>query len=119
MSIQYSREIQGVNENILAVPDHFTNVPVKVNLTNVTAGEDGKKILKAGTILSKDGKIVDGTTITDDKAFGLVYREVDFTNAVGTTHTVPVTIHGFINGSKLPKSPSATALGAMKQITIL
>lgn len=113
MSRQYSREIFGANENILAVPDNFVNVPLKVNYDDVPVDSNGKKILKAGTIISKTGTIVN-----DGTAYGLVYENVDFTTVVGN-ETVPVTIHGIINGAKLPTVPSAEALAAMKQITIL
>lgn len=113
MSKQYSREVFGANENILSIPDHFINVPMKIKSENVTADSSGKKILKAGTILSKEGKVVN-----DGTAYGIVYIDMDLTH-VGESETVPVTVHGFINGKKLPTQPSTEALAAMKQITIL
>lgn len=118
MSIEKKRTIFGENKTILKYAGNlFQNVLVKVNASDVTE-VDGKRILKGGTILSEDGKIVDGTTITDDNAFGLVYRDIDFTYSNGT-ETVPVTIFGFIDESVLPEVVSSTAKLKMNMLKFL
>jgi hypothetical protein len=116
--IETKQSYMGENKTILALAgDLFQNVNVRVAAANITA-VDGKKLLKAGTVITKDGKIVDGTTITGDKAFGLVYSDRDFTNSNGTEN-VPVTIFGFIKESVLPTAVPAAAKTAMKMLTFL
>ncbi|MCE4816595.1 hypothetical protein LV551_21025, partial [Clostridioides difficile] len=79
---------------------------------------DEKRILKAGTLISKDGKLVDGTTVTNDKAFGLVYRDIDFTYSNGN-ESIPVFIFGFIDEKTLPTAIPEEAKQAMKMIMFL
>ena len=108
----------GENKTILALAGElFQNVNIKVAKADVPT-VDGKKVLAAGTILSKDGKIVDGTTITNDKAFGLVYASKDFTNSNGN-ESVSVIIFGFIKEANLPATVPAAAKTAMKMLTFL
>lgn len=118
MSYENKQTYMGENKTILELAgDLFQNVNVKVLKSDVSEA-DGKRILKAGTFITKEGKIVDGTTVTDDKAFGLVYRDVNFTYSNGN-ETVPVLIFGFINSTTLPKQPSATVKTALKMVTFL
>ncbi|WP_368488390.1 hypothetical protein [Clostridium sp. BJN0013] len=118
--IENTKTYMGENKTILQFAGElFQNTMVKVNKTDIALdGTTGKRILKAGTIVSKDGKIVDGTTITNDKAFGLVYRDIDFTLSNGT-ETIPITIFGFINESKLPAAVPTDAKTVMKMLMFL
>ncbi|AKA70140.1 hypothetical protein [Clostridium scatologenes] len=111
MSKQLIRTIFGEKKNILAVGGHFISVPVKIDATVIVADVAGKKIVPLGSIVDKNGKVVN-----DGTAFGITYNEIDVTNG---TEAVSVVIHGFVDGSQLPVAPSATALTALKQITIL
>lgn len=113
MSKQITKTIFGANINILAVGDHFVNVPIKVAASTIVANSDGKKILAAGSIVNKIGVVVN-----DNTAYGFVYEDVDFTNSTGT-ETVPVTIHGFIDKTNIPTEPTAAALAVMPQIIML
>lgn len=118
MSIETSQKYTGETKTILEFAGElFQNTLVKVKKTDVPE-VDGKRILEAGTFISKDGKIVDGTTVTDDKTFGIVYKDKDFTNSNGT-ETVAVTIFGFIKESILPKAPSAAVKTALKMVQFL
>ena len=115
MSYENKNTYMGENKTILAFAGElFQNALVKVTKTNVTTSLVNG-ILPAGTVISKDGKVVDGTIIADDKAFGLVYRDINFTHSNGT-ETIPVTIFGFIKESKLPKTISTNAKVAMKML---
>ena len=115
MSIERKQSYMGKNETILQFAGElFQNMSVKVNKNDVPE-VDGRRILKAATILSKDGKIVDGTKVTNDKSLGLVYRDIDFTYSNGTEN-VPVTIFGFIKESTLSKAVAEEAKAAMKMI---
>lgn len=117
--IETSKTYMGENKTILALAGKlFENVLIKVKVTDVVTDSNGKKLLKAGTILTKDGKVVDGTTITNDKAFGLVYADKDFTNSNGN-ESVAVTIFGFINEFALPAAVPDQAKTSMKMLTFL
>lgn len=113
-----SETLTATNKTILALAGKlFQNTNIKVNKTDVSSKLDNG-VLKAGTVLSKDGKYVDGTTITHDKAFGLLYKDVDFTNSTGK-ETVSVLIFGFVKESVLPEVVNASAKAAMKMIQFL
>jgi hypothetical protein len=119
MSIQKKTTYMGENKTILQLAGElFQNINVKMAKANLTAALNADGVLPAGTIVTKDGKYVDGTTITDDKAIGLVYRDVNFTYSNGT-ETIPVTVFGFINESTLPKAPSTAAKTAMKMLLFM
>lgn len=118
--IENQKTYMGENKSILQFAGElFENTLVKVSKTDVPLDSTtGKRILKAGTILSKAGKIVDGTTILNTDAFGLVYRDVDLTLSNGN-ESVPVTIFGFIKESVLPVAVPADAKTAMKMLMFL
>lgn len=118
MSYERSEKIMGENKSILLMAGElFQNVPIKVKKTDIASSlVDG--VLKAGTLLSKDGKVVDGTTVTNDSAFGLVYKDRDFRYSNGN-ESVSVTIFGFINEKALPKEVPAEAKAAMKMLMFL
>ena len=56
--------------------------------------------------------------MTHDKAFGLLYKDVDFNNSTGK-ETVSVLIFGFVKESELPEAINASAKSAMKMIQFL
>jgi hypothetical protein len=118
--LETKQTYMGENKTILKLAGElFTCVNVKVLAADVAVDENGKKLLKAGTVISKDGKIVDGTTITNDKAFGLVYATKDFTNSNGN-EIVSVLIFGFVDEAAiLPTVVPAAAKTAMKMVTFL
>ena len=117
--IETKQTYMGENKTLLKLAGElFQCVNIKVSAADITADSDGKKLLKAGTLISKDGKIVDGTTITNDKAFGLVYADKDFTHSNGNEN-VSVLIFGFVNESVLPKTIPDAAKSAMKMIVFL
>ena len=119
MSIERKNTYMGENKTILKLAGElFQNVNIKAAKTDLAAALNADGVLPAGTLITKDGKIVDGTVITDDKAFGLVYRDVDFKYSNGK-ETLPVTIFGFINESVLPAVPSAAAKAAMKMLSFI
>ncbi|MBM7869307.1 hypothetical protein JOC70_000776 [Clostridium pascui] len=116
MSYEKQTTYMGENKSILKLSGElFQNVSVKAAKADLTAALNADEVLPAGTILTQDGKFVDGTTIADDKAYGLVYRDVNFKYSNGN-ESVPVTVFGFINESALPVKPSTTAKAAMKML---
>ena len=100
----------GNNIEILkyGVQDYISR-PIMVSATGIVANEDGKKIVKAGSILNNAGVIVN-----DGSAEGVLLWDVDVTygDAPGS-----LVMFGFIDGTKLPnKEISSNAMAAMKLI---
>lgn len=86
--------------------NHFVGTPTMVSSTNIEAGSDGKKIVKAGSIIPKN----------DATAKGVLLSDVDVTNgdAPGT-----LIIHGFVDNAQIIKNGitvTAEAMGAMTQV---
>lgn len=86
--------------------NHFVGIPCMVSSTGITPDSEGKKIVKAGTILPQNDATAKGVLLTD----------VDVTNGdcSGT-----IIIHGFIDNAKLVKNGitvSAEAVSALKMI---
>lgn len=86
----------GNDVEILKFVDHFVGEAIQVSDSGVSANEDGKKIVVAGSLLNKDGVVAnDGTVV------GVLLHDVDVTygSAAGT-----IVVHGFIDGTKLPSA---------------
>ncbi|VBB05575.1 Hypothetical protein LUCI_0785 [Lucifera butyrica] len=104
-------------KNILRFPDHYAAVPVIVDDTGITADEDGKKIVPAGTIIAGVGgkALADPDNIkvahanTAD-AEGVLLNDVDVTYG---SHGGAMLIHGFLKTDKLPETPDAAAVTAL------
>lgn len=110
-------------KGILKFPDHYVNLTVTVSDAGVTANEDGKKIVPAGTILGggflKDQtvKVVKATTTADvSNAEGVLFNDVDVTYGPAPGAAL---IHGFVALEKLPTAPTVEEKAALKQITFL
>lgn len=99
----------GNDVEILKFVDHFVGEVIQVSDENVTANEYGKKIVPAGSVLDKDGKVVNGST-----AIGVLLHDVDVTygSKAGT-----IVVHGFIDGTKLPiRELTSDCVSALKMI---
>lgn len=89
--------------------NHFVGIPCMVSSTGITPDSEGKKIVKAGTILPQNDATAKGVLLTD----------IDVTNGdcSGT-----IIIHGFIDNTKLVKNGitvSAEAVSALKMIDFI
>ncbi|QVY60940.1 hypothetical protein [Cytobacillus gottheilii] len=110
-------------KEILKFPDHYVNVAVTVSDAGVSANEDGKKIVPAGTILG-GGFLADDTvqavkaTVADgaSNAEGILFNDVDVTYGPAPGAAL---IHGFVALDKLPAQPTAEEIAALKQVTFL
>jgi hypothetical protein len=111
-------------KDILKFPDHYVAMTVTVDDTDIVADENGKKIVKAGTVVG--GKalpvmanltepVVEKNTQTVDgsAAEGVLLNDVDVTYGPAAAAMV---IHGFIALDKLPEAPCEEAVTALKQI---
>ena len=89
--------------------DHFVGIPYMVSSENVEADSEGKKIVKAGTILPAN----------DSSAMGVLLTDVDVTDGTASGTMI---IHGFINNNKLLENGievSAEAVSALKMIMFM
>lgn len=106
--MKMERKSYGNSKEILKFVDHYVAMTNPV-LADGAIEEDGKKVVKAGSILD-----VNGAVVNDGTAVGVLLHDVDVTygNANGT-----VVIHGYIDGTKLPKAEIAQAvIDALPQI---
>lgn len=85
--------------------DHFVSEAVVLTQSNATE-VDGKKIVKAGTILP----------VNDATAKGVILYDVDVTNG---DETGALVIHGFIDKTKIPTQPDAAAITALPMIKFI
>lgn len=111
MSKQSTTTIFCGQGNILVNGQHFVSVLVKIDASKVIANAEGKKIVPIGSIINKEGVVVN-----DGTAYGVTINEIDVTNGSEGVGTV---IHGFIDLEALPVKPSAEAITALKQITFM
>ena len=97
-------------KQILAVPDHYVAIGMKQSQVNTAGGivksENGKFIVKAGTIYPAN----------DETAIGVVLNDYDVTNYDAQ---MAVVVHGFIKTAALPIAPDEDAIEALKQITFI
>lgn len=109
-------------KSIVLYPDHYVNVAVTVSDAGVVADADGRKIVKAGTILGSAGanKILEDDTmvatktneqgVNGTKAEGVLFTDVDVTYGPAGGALL---VHGFVNLAKLPEAPCAEAKTAL------
>lgn len=107
MAVEYNKQDYTTAKQILVFPDHYVAV-AQTFLSNDSAAvtEDGRKIIKAGTIYPSN----------DANAIGVVFNDMDVTNG---DRTGAVIVHGFIKTAALPVIPSSAAKTALKQISFL
>ena len=107
--MKFTRTDYGNNIEILkyGVQDYIAR-PIMVSASGIVADADGRKIVKAGSILSSAGAIVN-----DGTAEGVLLWDVDVTygDAAGS-----LVMFGFIDKRKLPVQPEAEAITALKLI---
>lgn len=114
--------------------DHFITLPMKVTKSNVASVLDSDDILKAGTLITKDGKAVTTTAGTPaaTNAYGVVYEDISFKNAksadgnaANATQVASVFVHGVLYESAVKFSADSVAGGkdaeksALKQILFI
>lgn len=95
--------------------DHFITLPIKVKKSDVATVLDSNDVLKAGTLLTVDGKsvtTVTGTPATTD-AYGVVYEDVSFKDSQSpdatpgnATEVVSLFVHGALYEAEVKFSDS-------------
>lgn len=107
MAVQFTHQEFTSGKQILVFPDHYV-CKAHTFLSNDAAAvtEDGRKIIKAGTVYPKN----------DATAIGIVFNDVDVTNG---DMNGAILIHGFVKTSALPAAPAEAAKTALKMIEFL
>lgn len=109
----------GNKKGILKFPDHYVNLAVTVSAQGITANEQGKKIVPAGTIVGGGfltSESAEAVKANGAGAEGILFNDVDVTHGPASG---AVLIHGFIALDKIPEAPTTEAKAALKQITFL
>ena len=95
----------GAGTEILNRPP-FKGVPMTIDFSTTTAGSDGRKAVKAGTPIDKDGKPVNATPWTG--AVGILLVDVIEERPQGTILT-----EAYINTKRAQKNSGLTYDGAL------
>lgn len=95
----------GAGKEILNRPP-FKGVPMTIDFSTTTAGSDGKKVVKAGTPIDKDGKPITATPWTG--AVGILLVDVIEESPQGTILT-----EAYINTKRAQKNSGLTYDGAL------
>ncbi|ALV20754.1 hypothetical protein [Carnobacterium antarcticum] len=82
---------------------HFISFTKQAETSMVTAGDDGRKILPAGSIFPAN----------DETAEGITINPVDVTDG---PQPVGVIVEGYVIAERLPVEPSEEAKTSMKEI---
>lgn len=107
MSVEFNHDDYKTGKGVLVFPDHYVSVAHTFKKDDSAAvTEDGRKIIKAGTIYPSN----------DANAIGVVWADYDVTNG---DRTGALIIHGFVKTKALPAIPSSAAKGALKMIQFL
>lgn len=98
-------------KQILATPEHY--VAIGFNHPQATALATGNAVLENGRYIVKAGTIYPANDAT---AKGIVLNDYDVTDGDAQ---MAVVVHGFIKTAVLPVEPDALAVGALKQINFI
>lgn len=107
--------------------DHFIALPIKVKKSDVSTVLDENEVLKAGTLLTVDGKAVttigattgETPTSASTDVYGVVYEDVIFKNSMSpdatpgnATEVVSLFVHGVLYESEVKFSADTVVDGA-------
>lgn len=107
MAVEFKSQEYGTGKQILLFPDHYVckaHTFLKDDAAAVT--ENGRKIIKAGTIYPANTA----------EAKGVVLYDVDATDG---DRSGALVLHGFIKSSAIPAVPSTEAKAALNQIAFI
>lgn len=110
MTVKLTQTEYTQGKHILAIPDHYVNIAIKIPKASAAEGivvqENGRFIVKAGTVYPSN----------DNKAQGLIFQDYDVTDG---DVTAALMIHGFVRGDRLPANIQPTAAAVMPGIVVL
>lgn len=105
--VEFKQENFKTGKGILVFPDHYVCVAHTFKKDDAAAvQQDGRKIIKAGTIYPAN----------DNTAIGVVWADYDVTDG---DRTGSLLIHGFVKKAAIPEQPSANAIAALNMVKFL
>ena len=111
MSMKMKTVDYASSKQILAIPDHYVALGYKHE--KAVAGDTGLAVLEEGRYIVKAGTIYPANNET---AVGIVLNDYDVTDG---DQMMAVVVHGFIKQAALPVAPDAAAVTAMNQIKFI
>ena len=107
MAVEFKSQEYGTGKQILVFPDHYVcKAHTFLKDDAAAVSEDGRKIIKAGTIYPANSA----------DAKGVVFYDVDVTDG---DRSGALVLHGFVKSSALPAVPTAEAKTALNQIAFM
>lgn len=113
----------GVTKDILIAPELMFSIPVQVTNTGVSANDNGKKIIKAGTPIGGNTNVLlNRNTVlavaNGATAQGIVLHDVDVTEG---QENATMLVAGYVDINKIDvdAQPSADAQTALTKITFM
>ena len=107
MAVAYKSQDYTTGKQILVFPDHYVCVAHTFAKGDAAAtDEDGRKVIKAGTIYPANNAT----------AKGIVFNDIDVTDG---DMNGALLIHGFVKTAALPVAPAAEAKTALKLIEFM
>lgn len=116
----------GNQKTILIAPELAFTIGVIVDSTGVSAGSDGKKILKAGTPVGNATSVLENRktvlsskqAASQEESQGVLLHDVDVTSGKGNGTLV---VAGVVDLTKIDEDamPDATAISTMKRIIFM
>lgn len=113
----------GVAKDILIAPELMFSIPVQVTNTGVSANDNGKKIIKAGTPIGGNTNVLlNRNTVlavaNGATAQGIVLHDVDVTEG---QENATMLVAGYVDINKIDvdAQPSADAQTALTKITFM
>lgn len=114
-------------KSILIAPELAYSIPVIVGNTGVSAGSDGRKIIKAGTAIGGDTSVLTNRQtvlkVTNDstngsKSQGIILHDVDVTDGDANATML---VFGFVDLNKIETTaqPVTEAKTALTKITFM
>lgn len=108
--MKFTTKEYGSEKHILAIPNHYVTIARTAAKATAVGGmvvsENGRFIIKAGTVYPKN----------DKTAIGLVLQDYDVTDSDAS---MAIVLHGFIRADRLPTQPSNAALKNLRMIYFL
>ncbi len=109
--MEVKKKDYGMENTILYNLDPYVGKSITIDDSEVEEDENGKKIVKAGSIVDKEGKIV-----SDDTARYIVLQNVDVTAGPRSATGI---YRGTVDVSKMPVAPTADVISAISGITFM
>lgn len=96
------------NQAEFLASEKYVNFTTTVSNDDIVADELGRKIVPAGSILSKEGKVVN-----DGTAVGILFAPIDVTEG---PQPGALMVEGYVLEDRLPVKPDETVKKALKEI---